>query len=166
MLIRTDDDAIGRWAQLEDSLLCCGMLDILKSPRVLDVGARMAVLVKWLIHRKIDAIGCETDSRFVDGKYVVYGDAEKLPFDDGAFNIILLNGVFCKIYYDNDYSKMFSEFHRVLTDGGIVFSGNYDGNWASGHLPTENEYENFFHMIQPKQFPRDPQTVPFFIKNC
>ena len=47
----------------------------------------------------------------------VDGEAEDLPFDDGAFDVVISNGVIDLI---PDKDAVFSEIHRVLEPGGRI----------------------------------------------
>jgi SAM-dependent methyltransferase len=48
-------------------------------------------------------------------------DAERLPFDDGVFDVVLGHAV---LHHLPDLDRAFAEFHRVLRPGGVVlFAG-------------------------------------------
>src|SRR4029077_5216068 len=48
-------------------------------------------------------------------------DAEQLPFEDAAFDLVLGHAI---LHHIPDLSKAFAEFHRVLRPGGtVVFAG-------------------------------------------
>jgi SAM-dependent methyltransferase len=48
-------------------------------------------------------------------------DAERLPFEDGAFDLVLGHAI---LHHIPDLDRAFAEFHRVLAPGGtVVFAG-------------------------------------------
>jgi arsenite methyltransferase len=53
----------------------------------------------------------------LDNISFVEGEAERLPFDDAAFDVVISNGVIDLI---PDKDAVFSELHRVLVPGGRI----------------------------------------------
>ncbi|MBA2461426.1 MAG: methyltransferase domain-containing protein [Actinobacteria bacterium] len=53
----------------------------------------------------------------VDNVSFVEGEAERLPFDDASFDVVISNGVIDLI---PDKDAVFSELHRVLRPGGRI----------------------------------------------
>lgn len=47
----------------------------------------------------------------------VEGEAERLPFADGSFDVVISNGVIDLV---PDKDAVFSELHRVLAPGGRI----------------------------------------------
>ena len=52
----------------------------------------------------------------------VYGDAEKMPFDDNSFDVVYTFGV---LHHTPDFQAALREIHRVLRPGGHVILGVY-----------------------------------------
>jgi arsenite methyltransferase len=53
----------------------------------------------------------------VDNATFIEGDAERLPFEDGSFDVLISNGVIDLI---PDKEAVFSEIFRVLAPGGRI----------------------------------------------
>ncbi len=49
-------------------------------------------------------------------------DAQKLPFEDGAFDAVIANHM---LYHVPDRPRAFSEIARVLRDGGTLYAATY-----------------------------------------
>ena len=153
-LISSEEEAKKLWKAIRYSLKVVCKGDVLKEPRILDIGARKAYLIKYLRERlKIDAIGVDVDKRFTgeDQDLVLFGDAEDLPFSDSSFNIVLANGIFDPIYYINDIKKTSQEVARVLTKDGVFLTKD-----RKFRMPKE-----YFHTLY-SELPRhkiDPMPV-------
>tara|TARA_Y100000589_G_scaffold326707_1_gene366997 strand:- start:1844 stop:2581 length:738 start_codon:yes stop_codon:yes gene_type:complete len=56
---------------------------------------------------------------------LIYGDAEKMPFDDNSFDAIFCYGVFMFLKHD----KALNEFKRVLKNKGKIYICTNGGGW-------------------------------------
>lgn len=54
--------------------------------------------------------------------HAVYGDAEKMPFEDNSFDVVYTFGV---LHHTPDFHAALSEVHRVLRPGGRIILGVY-----------------------------------------
>ncbi len=70
--------------------------------------------------------------------------AEKLPFGDENFDIILMVTVICFL---DDVQQAFNEAARVLKDGGLVVIGMIDRNSHLGKAYEEKEKKKTSHRI-------------------
>jgi ubiquinone/menaquinone biosynthesis C-methylase UbiE len=86
--------------------------------RVLDVGCGHSDLVAAPLTRSRRAVGIDTDVDALRTNEVIRcrigADAERLPFPQGSFDLVLMAWVFEHL---PDPSRVFLEFRRVLTLG-------------------------------------------------
>lgn len=105
--------------------------EILKFPggKILDVGCGNANLFDLLPNGKYELHGIDFSENMilearnnckVNASFCV-GDAEKLPFDNDTFDIIVCNASFHHYIHPNE---VLQEMHRVLKDGGKLLIGD------------------------------------------
>lgn len=104
-----------------------GILDIKNDTKLLEIGSGPAGILTFLKSDYRCAIeplenffaGIEKFSGFRD-KQVKYfeGKAEKLPFKNGEFDLIIIDNV---LDHCEDITKVFSEMRRVLAANGIIY---------------------------------------------
>ncbi|MFJ3408115.1 class I SAM-dependent methyltransferase [Promicromonospora sp. NPDC090134] len=92
--------------------------------RVLDVGCGSGELLEHLQDLGARASGVDPATRMVElararavGADVRLGEAEHLPFDDGAFDAVLAVNA---VQFADDVDDALAEIARVLTPGGVV----------------------------------------------
>ena len=94
----------------------------LRGKKVLDIGGERGEFCKILSEkRKCRAVNLEPHPPA--GGFVhktIRGQADKLPFKDRVFDLVLLRGVLQHIP-TKDKLKSLQEMHRVLKDGGIAY---------------------------------------------
>lgn len=105
--------------------------EIQKSPsgRILDVGCGNANLFSMLPDGKYELYGIDFCENMISeaerkcGKKAEFkvADAEKLPFDDNAFDIVVCNASFHHYIHPD---AVLEEMHRVLKCGGKVMIGD------------------------------------------
>lgn len=79
------------------------------------VGPKGSVVGLDLSQKEVDHAGMRAEARGMVNAAFVQGDMEKMPFDDGTFDVIISNGAFCLAPNKN---LAFSEVFRVLKPGG------------------------------------------------
>lgn len=88
---------------------------------VLEVGCGTGNVSSFLAHKGYDVTGCEYYEEALalgwPGFRKVHGDASKLPFEDGSFDVV---GLFDVIEHIEDDTGPLKEAFRVLKQGGIV----------------------------------------------
>ncbi len=111
--------------------------------RVLDVGAGKCQISKWLIKKgfSVTATGLEMDSYEVDinsnncneNIKLVECSVENMPFNDGAFDIVIMSHV---LEHCNNVGLALKEIHRVLSKPGVlcIFVPPHDNYVLSGHI--------------------------------
>ena len=72
----------------------------------------------------------------------VRGVGEKLPFDDGAFDTVLIVTTVCFV---DDLHETFREINRVLSDDGVVVVGYVDADSHLGRRYERHKEENPFY---------------------
>ena len=70
------------------------------------------------------------------------GVAEELPFEDSAFDFVLMVTTVCFL---DDIGKALIEAHRVLCDGGVLIIGFVDRNGQMGKIYLKRQQENVFY---------------------
>ncbi len=104
-----------------------GILDIKKDTRILEIGSGPAGILTFLKSDHRCAIeplekffaGIEKFSSFRDKRVKYFeGKAEKLPFENGEFDLIIIDNV---LDHCEDITKVFSEMKRVLAANGIIY---------------------------------------------
>jgi ubiquinone/menaquinone biosynthesis C-methylase UbiE len=93
-------------------------------------------------------IGVEPSRAMADiarsrGIKVVEAVAEKLPFDDGAFDLVLMVTTICFL---DDISLAFSEAYRILTAGGYLVVAFLDRETELGRVYEASKKESMFYQ--------------------
>jgi len=95
----------------------------LKGKKVLDIGGEFGDFCKVLAEKRgCEAINLEPHPP-AGGEFhwrTVIGSADRLPFKNGEFDVVLLRGVLQHIPTEKKL-KSLQEMHRVLKDGGIAY---------------------------------------------
>ena len=76
------------------------------------------------------------------GIKVLDGVAEKLPFDDGQFDFVLMVTTVCFV---DDINMALLEAHRVLCPGGVLVVGFVDRNSMVGRTYLSRQNDNVFY---------------------
>jgi ubiquinone/menaquinone biosynthesis C-methylase UbiE len=75
------------------------------------------------------------------------GDAEEMPFEDGAFDLVISGST---LHLVNDPIRMFDEIRRVLKPGGRFFISDFRRSWLgllSEHLRASYSPEEVREML-------------------
>jgi len=89
--------------------------------RILDIGCSFGIILKSLTPPDGVGVGLDLDINLgVSAHNVVFvrGDAERLPFADQAFDIVICNHVY---EHTDDPNALVSEIDRVLTEEGVCY---------------------------------------------
>ncbi len=78
------------------------------------------------------------------GIRAVYGVAEKLPFTDSSFDLVLMVTTVCFL---DDILSAFREVNRILIAGGSFIIGLIDKNSPVGRIYQEKKNENVFYKL-------------------
>lgn len=108
--------------------------------RVLEIGTGKGLLLQQLQEQGVCAIGIDARPRHEGNLPIARARVEQLPFADGAFDVVLSDGVFDEDVYRQDQKMMIGEIARVLKDEGIYMgiSENVDvANNELEKLPSE-----------------------------
>lgn len=133
------DQFMGRYSRpLSAELL--RLVDLLPTQRALDVGCGPGALTELLV----DALGSDLvhgvdpSAAFIaaarlrlPGVTFTEGRAERLPYEDNAFDIVLAQLV---VHFMSDPIKGLNEMHRVARHGGLVGATVWDHAGGSGPL--------------------------------
>ena len=100
----------------------------LESGKILDVGCGNGNLFTYLPDGKYELTGIdfsanmimEAEKNCMHATFLL-GDAEKLPFDESTFDIIVCNASFHHYIHPD---TVLNEMHRVLKDGGKLLIGD------------------------------------------
>ena len=120
-LTEDDQEAKSLWRHIVRELTILGRDDILKTPRVLDLGSGRSVFSGMLSNLGIDCTSVEIKN--IDGgvkEKRVQGDIAALPFMDKTFDILHARGALDSLIYQHDYAAVFCEAARVLKPRGIL----------------------------------------------
>ena len=120
----------------DDGKFVAGMYDVLvdeiqksQSGKILDVGCGNGNLFTMLPDGKYDLYGVDfSENMIIEAKRncefkasFSVADAERLPFDDYTFDMIVCNASFHHYIHPN---IVLEEMHRVLKDGGKILIGD------------------------------------------
>jgi SAM-dependent methyltransferase len=91
--------------------------------------------------------GVEPSKRMRDfaqkrGIQAIEGVAEKLPFDDSQFDLVLMVTTVCFV---DDIGKALLEAYRVLSNRGVLIIGFVDRNSKMGEIYLSRQKENVFY---------------------
>jgi len=123
-----------------------GPLETLRGERVLEVGAGAAQCSRWLRSQGVDAVATDVAPGMVEAAALLdrrtgipvpmqVGDARRLPFEAGAFDVAFT--AFGAIPFVPDADAVHREIARVLRPGGRwVFSVTHPLRWAFPDDPT------------------------------
>ncbi|MBN2111347.1 MAG: methyltransferase domain-containing protein [Methanosarcinaceae archaeon] len=78
------------------------------------------------------------------GIQAVYGVAEKLPFRDSCFDLVLMVTTICFL---DDAISAFREIYRILSPGGSFITGFIDKNTPLGRVYQEKKMHNVFYQL-------------------
>ncbi|MFA5820552.1 MAG: class I SAM-dependent methyltransferase [Candidatus Gracilibacteria bacterium] len=150
----------GIWKRLVYGLQALGRTDLLKEPKVLEVGCFEAQLLRYLLRQEINAVGIDTDPRhvgIVPGK-IFHMDAERTDFHDGEFDIAITDGIFDKYLYANDDDRILRELARIIKPGGVLYI--HEIEWlAKSLLPNLERYKDLFEVKVANKGPRSESVV-------
>jgi len=120
----------------------------LEGRRVLDAGCGVGDHVPWLLDAGATVVGVDASAEPVDRARDRFGDpatfqradlGESLPFDDGAFDVVLSHLVLDHVA---DLGTAFGEFHRVLApDGVLVFTVIHPMQYYLDYDAVERYYD-------------------------
>lgn len=91
------------------------------NPRILDIGCSFGHILRHLTPDDGLGVGVDIDRNLgpnTDNVRFVRCDAERLPFRDGAFDIVVCNHVY---EHTDDAPQLMSEIRRVLKDTGACY---------------------------------------------
>lgn len=89
--------------------------------RILDIGCAFGHILKHITPQTGFGVGVDMDRNIgadTDNVCFVRADAEKLPFADGAFDVIICNHVY---EHTDNAATLLAEIHRVLGDAGVCY---------------------------------------------
>ena len=116
--------------------------------KILDVGSGNSAFVKKLEEVGLHPVGIDYRPHDI-GKHQVIGEAERLPFADGSFDILCSSYAFDNLIYNQDQSSMVREIERVLRPGGIYIASEpfTDVKPAKLKLVFEDPVESVYKKI-------------------
>lgn len=139
--------------------------DLLKGKKILDIGAGIAGFAKVAKDRGIDVVSLDLhetsgytggafDNRPLEKKFFIRGKAQELPFEDGAFDLVISKGApptHGGVFSVEDVKKIISEARRVLKDGGEFRFGPASLNMPGISVPEPKAakgYEYFRKLAE------------------
>ncbi len=114
--------------------------------RVLDAGCGPGVYAEELLKRGASVVAGDISARMRElagarvgdrAKIVALDLSERLPFDDGAFDVV--NAPLC-LDYIRDWDHVFAEFRRVLKPGGMVVISAMHPSFDAEYYRTEQYF--------------------------
>lgn len=121
-------------------------------PRALDVGCGTGLSTVALQEVAREVVGVDASAemlalaRAAKGVRYVNAQAERLPFSDGAFDLVTLSQVFHWL----DKAGFFAEARRVLREDGWLIV--YD-NYFAGRMEENADFHDTFHAAYLSKFP-------------
>ena len=89
--------------------------------RILDIGCAYGLILRVLTPAQGLGVGIDLDVNIgadLDNVRFVRGDAERLPFAPGSFDIVICNHVY---EHTDDAASLVAEIRRVMTDDGVCY---------------------------------------------
>jgi SAM-dependent methyltransferase len=89
--------------------------------RILDIGCSFGLILKQLTPNTGLGVGIDIDKNIgshSDNIYFVRTDAEKLPFTDGSFDVVICNHVY---EHTDDATRLLAEIERIMSADGICY---------------------------------------------
>lgn len=138
-----------RWCPeglLEEDAQLLGSLELLRTQRILEIGAGAGQCSRWLASHGVDvrasdlapgmvAAGLELNARTGVEVPLVAADARYQPFDDGEFDHVFT--AFGAVPFIHDTRQVHREVHRLLKPGGQwTFATTHPIRWAFPDDPT------------------------------
>jgi len=103
-------------------------------------------------------------------------DGQKLPFEDGEFDVVIIWGQTFGLMYGDDFKKVFlKECSRVLKSGGLLSFSAYDYEYASEHCLQRTDGRKFYlypgeklywEMFLPGELQMYAESAGFAVTEC
>lgn len=127
---------------------------------VLDIGAGAGIVAEMNFKDVAKhVVGIDPDERVVDNPYLHeahIGTGEKLPFDDGRFDVVFADNV---MEHLDSPLQVFREIHRVLKPGG-VFLGKTPNSWHYMPLIARSTPHWFHQAVNRARGRAEVDTFP------
>lgn len=134
-----------------------------RDKNVLEVGCGAGMGLGYLARVAKKVIGCDIDENILKYAFDTYkdrrnvclrqADAHRLPFDDNAFDILVL---YEAIYYLTEPERFVNEARRVLTENGVLIVCTVNKDWPDFN-PSPYSFEYFpapeLHRLLSIAFP-------------
>jgi SAM-dependent methyltransferase len=134
--VYADDAGVDPMKTSYDRPTILAMAGDVRGKRVLDVGCASGGLTELLLDRGASVVGIDLNPRLIErarerlddrAEFLVADISERLPFDDGSFDVVCASLV---LHYLADWTRPLGEFARVLRPGGRFV--------MSTHHPTQD----------------------------
>ena len=107
-------------------------------------------------------IGVDPSPKMLDiarrrGIQAIYGVAEKLPFADSSFDLVLMVTTICFL---DDIASAFAEVNRILDPGGSFIIGFIDKNSRVGRIYQKNRKKKVFYNLATFYSVEELQPLP------
>ncbi len=131
----------------------------LPGQRALDVGAGPALLSAALAGMGLEAVALDPSQALLAyapaGVRAVVGDAESMPFDDGAFDLVTCVN---SLHHVSDVPRTLAESVRVLADGGAIVVQDYLADVDRGRADRWEQIERL-RDAEHRRLPREGEVA-------
>lgn len=120
-----DDDESGAsiWLRRIKNVLKDNKFDLNPETKILEVGSGKGLLLKKMREEGFNCVGIDARPRAPREEPQIKGRIERLPFADGAFDVVVSAFVFDASNYHQHPNLMAEEIARVLRPGGLYIGG-------------------------------------------
>lgn len=166
MKIKNPEKRLKQFWGLVDKKHITLLSGFLRGNNILDMGCGLGTTTNYISNMGLNCIGIDYDSDSIKYCKKIYpecnfqiANAEKLPFEDGYFDTIILRDALHHFYGEADFSKVKKEILRVTKNNSRIIFFDPNVNFilktmrkVSSHKDEECNYETAIDILNEMGF--------------